>query len=293
MSDMATVAQWVSGTRPRTLPNSIAPVLVGAGAAHHIDGFNLTWSLLALAVAVALQVGVNYANDYSDGIRGTDANRVGPFRLVGSGAANPKSVRTAAFAALGVASVTGLVLIVLSGRYWMVAFGAVCVAAAWFYTGGRKPYGYSGFGEVAVFLFFGPAAVLGTLYVQTGEITGIGIGGAIAMGAFSTGVMIANSLRDIPTDVQAGKRTLATTLGDKDSRRLYVALIAIPFLITPVLGLRVPLALIGLLALPLAILGARQVVMGRKGHDLIPVLRDTGLAMLVWGIAVPAALFLA
>ncbi|MBB5806311.1 1,4-dihydroxy-2-naphthoate octaprenyltransferase [Saccharothrix ecbatanensis] len=290
---MATVAQWVSGTRPRTLPNSIAPVLVGAGAAHHIDGFNLTWSLLALAVAVALQVGVNYANDYSDGIRGTDANRVGPFRLVGSGAANPKSVRTAAFAALGVASVTGLVLIVLSGRYWMVAFGAVCVAAAWFYTGGRKPYGYSGFGELAVFLFFGPAAVLGTLYVQTGEITGIGIGGAIAMGAFSTGVMIANSLRDIPTDIQAGKRTLATTLGDKDSRRLYVALIAIPFLITPVLGLRVPLALIGLLALPLAILGARHVVMGRKGHDLIPVLRDTGLAMLVWGIAVPAALFLA
>jgi 1,4-dihydroxy-2-naphthoate octaprenyltransferase len=129
--------------------------------------------------------------------------------------------------------------------------------------------------------------------VQTGEITGIGIGGAIAMGAFSTGVMIANSLRDIPTDIQAGKRTLATTLGDKDSRRLYVALIAIPFLITPVLGLRVPLALIGFLALPLAILGAHRVVMGRKGHDLIPVLRDTGLAMLVWGIAVPAALFLA
>ncbi|WP_033436633.1 1,4-dihydroxy-2-naphthoate polyprenyltransferase [Saccharothrix sp. NRRL B-16314] len=290
---MATVAQWVSGTRPRTLPNSIAPVLVGAGAADHIDGFNPTWSLLALAVAVALQIGVNYANDYSDGIRGTDANRVGPFRLVGSGAANPKAVRAAAFAALGVASATGLVLIFLSGRYWMVAFGAVCVAAAWFYTGGRKPYGYSGLGELAVFLFFGPAAVLGTLYVQTGEITGIGIGGAIAMGAFSTGVMIANSLRDIPTDVQAGKRTLATTLGDKDSRRLYVALVAIPFLITPVLGLRVPLALIGFLALPLVILGARRVVMGGKGHDLIPVLRDTGLAMLVWGITVPAALFLA
>lgn len=290
---MATVAQWVSGTRPRTLPNSIAPVLVGAGAADHIDGFNPTWSLLALVVAVALQVGVNYANDYSDGIRGTDANRVGPFRLVGSGAADPKAVRAAAFAALGVASATGLVLIFLSGRYWMVAFGAVCVAAAWFYTGGRKPYGYSGLGELAVFLFFGPAAVLGTLYVQTGEITGIGIGGAIAMGAFSTGVMIANSLRDIPTDIQAGKRTLATTLGDKDSRRLYVALVAIPFLITPVLGLRVPLALIGFLALPLVILGARRVVTGGKGHALIPVLRDTGLAMLVWGIAVPLALFLA
>src|ERR1051325_10498433 len=180
---MATVAQWGSGTRPRTLPNSIAPVLVGAGAAHHIDGFNATWSALALVVSVALQVGVNYANDYSDGIRGTDEHRVGPFRLVGSGAANPKAVRLAAVAALGVAGCAGLALVVLSGRYWMVAFGAVCIAAAWFYTGGRKPYGYSGLGELAVFVFFGPAAVLGTLYVQAGEITGIGIGGAIAMGA--------------------------------------------------------------------------------------------------------------
>ncbi|ONI82791.1 1,4-dihydroxy-2-naphthoate polyprenyltransferase [Saccharothrix sp. ALI-22-I] len=289
---MATATQWVSGTRPRTLPNSIAPVLVGAGAAHHIDGFNLTWSLLALAVSVALQVGVNFANDYSDGIRGTDANRVGPFRLVGSGAATPKSVRTAAFAALAVAALAGLVLIVLTGRYWMVLFGAVCIAAAWFYTGGRKPYGYSGLGELAVFVFFGPAAVLGTLYVQTGEITGIGIGGAIAMGSFSTGVMIANSLRDIPTDIQAGKRTLSTTLGDKDSRRLYLALVAIPFLITLAIGLRVPLALTGFLALPLAVLGARRVAKGHKGHDLIPVLRDTGLAMLIWGLAIPTALIL-
>ncbi|MFD7657631.1 1,4-dihydroxy-2-naphthoate polyprenyltransferase [Actinosynnema sp. NPDC059797] len=289
---MATVAQWVSGTRPRTLPNSIAPVLVGAGAAHHVDGFNLTWSLLALVVSVALQVGVNYANDYSDGIRGTDANRVGPFRLVGSGAANPKAVRLAAFAALGVAAVAGLLLVVLTGRYWMIAFGAVCIAGAWFYTGGRKPYGYAGLGELAVFLFFGPAAVLGTLYVQTGEITGIGIGGAVAMGAFSTGVMIANSLRDIPTDVQAGKRTLATTLGDKDSRRLYLALVAVPFVITLAVCLREPLSLLGFLALPLVVLGARRVARGDKGRDLIPVLRDTGLAMLVWGIAVPAALVL-
>ncbi|QQQ76068.1 1,4-dihydroxy-2-naphthoate polyprenyltransferase [Saccharothrix sp. 6-C] len=289
---MATVAQWVSGTRPRTLPNSIAPVLVGAGAAHHIDGFDPTRAALALVVAVALQVGVNYANDYSDGIRGTDAHRVGPFRLVGSGAADPRAVRAAAFASLGVAAVAGLALVVLSGRYWMVAFGAVCIAAAWFYTGGRKPYGYSGLGELAVFLFFGPAAVLGTLYVQTGEVTGIGIGGAVAMGAFSTGVMIANSLRDIPTDVQAGKRTLASTLGDRDARRLYLALVSIPFLITLAIGLRVPPALIGFLALPLAVLGARRVLNGSKGRDLIPVLRDTGLAMLVWGIAVPVALVL-
>ncbi|MBB5954752.1 1,4-dihydroxy-2-naphthoate octaprenyltransferase [Saccharothrix tamanrassetensis] len=289
---MATVAQWISGTRPRTLPNSIAPVLVGAGAAHHIDGFDPTRSLLALLVSVALQIGVNYANDYSDGIRGTDANRVGPFRLVGSGAANPKAVRAAAFAALAVATLAGLALIVLSGRYWMVLFGAVCIAAAWFYTGGRKPYGYSGLGELAVFLFFGPAAVLGTLYVQTGEITGIGIGGAIAMGAFSTGVMIANSLRDIPTDRQAGKRTLATTLGDKDSRRLYLALITIPFVITLAIGLREPLALLAFLALPLVVLGARRVAKGSKGPDLIPVLQHTGLAMLLWAVVTTATLVL-
>ncbi|MDU0288521.1 1,4-dihydroxy-2-naphthoate polyprenyltransferase [Saccharothrix longispora] len=289
---MATVAQWVSGTRPRTLPNSIAPVLVGAGAAHHVDGFDATLTVLALVVSVALQVGVNYANDYSDGIRGTDADRVGPFRLVGSGAADPKAVRAAAFAALGLAAVAGLVLVALSGRWWMIAFGAVCIAAAWFYTGGRKPYGYSGLGELAVFLFFGPAAVLGTLYVQTGEVTGIGIGGAVAMGAFSTGVMVANSLRDIPTDLRAGKRTLSTTLGDRDSRILYLALVTIPFVITLAIGLRVPLSLVGFLALPLALLGARRVLKGATGRDLIPVLRDTGLAMLVWGIAVPAALVL-
>ncbi|MBW4715871.1 1,4-dihydroxy-2-naphthoate polyprenyltransferase [Saccharothrix obliqua] len=290
---MATVAQWISGTRPRTLPNSVAPVLIGAGAAHHIDGFNALWSALALLVSVALQIGVNYANDYSDGIRGTDAHRVGPFRLVGSGAAEPKAVRFAAFAALAVAAAAGLALVALSGRYWMVAFGAVCVAGAWFYTGGRKPYGYAGLGELAVFLFFGPAAVLGTLYVQAGEITGIGIGGAIAMGAFSTGVMIANSLRDIPTDVQAGKRTLATTLGDKDSRRLYLALVTIPFVITLAIGLRVPFALLAFVALPLVVLGARRVAKGDKGRDLIPVLQHTGLAMLLWSVVTTVTLVLA
>jgi 1,4-dihydroxy-2-naphthoate octaprenyltransferase len=293
MVGMATLAQWVSGTRPRTLPNSVAPVLVGAGAAHHIDGFDATWSVLALVVSVALQVGVNFANDYSDGVRGTDEHRVGPFRLVGSGAAEPGAVRLAAFVALGVAAVVGLVLVALSGRWWMLAFGAVCLAAAWFYTGGSKPYGYSGLGEPAVFLFFGPAAVLGTLYVQAGEISGIGIGGAVAMGAFSTGVMIANSLRDIPTDVQAGKRTLATILGDRDSRRLYLALVTVPFVITCAISLRVPYALLGLLALPLVVLGAWRVLRGAKGRDLIPVLQHTGFAMLLWAAVTAVVLFLA
>ncbi len=289
---MATVTQWVEGTRPRTLPNSIAPVLVGAGAAQNIDGFSLTMSLLALVVSIALQVGVNFANDYSDGIRGTDDHRVGPFRLVGSGAAEPVTVRNAAFACLGVAAVAGLVLIAMSGYWWLVAFGVLCIAGAWFYTGGSKPYGYSGFGEVAVFLFFGPAGVLGTLFVQTGEVTGIGIGAAVAVGCFSTAVLVANNLRDIPTDTRTGKRTLAVLIGDRDTRRLYLALVVAPFLITLVIGLRVPGALLGLLALPLAVLGARRVVRGMTGLELIPVLRDTGLAMLLWAAVVGGALML-
>ncbi|ATE57538.1 MULTISPECIES: 1,4-dihydroxy-2-naphthoate polyprenyltransferase [Actinosynnema] len=289
---MATLAQWISGTRPRTLPNSIAPVLVGAGAAFHIDAFDAVRTLLALLVSMALQVGVNFANDYSDGIRGTDANRVGPFRLVGSGAAQPKAVRNAAFAALGVGALAGLALVALSGHWWLIAFGAVCIAGAWFYTGGKKPYGYAGLGELAVFLFFGPAAVLGTLYVQAGEVTGIGIGGSVAMGAFSTAVMVANTLRDIPTDLQAGKRTMATTLGDRDTRYLYLALVVVPFVITAANGVREPLALLGFLSLPLAALGARRVLKGDKGKALIPVLRDTGLAMLLWAVATAGALVL-
>jgi len=289
---MATVTQWVEGTRPRTLPNSIAPVLVGAGAAQNIDGFSLAMSLLALVVSIALQIGVNFANDYSDGIRGTDDHRVGPFRLVGSGAAEPVTVRNAAFACLGLASLAGIVLIAMSGYWWLVAFGVLCIAGAWFYTGGSKPYGYSGFGEVAVFLFFGPAGVLGTLFVQTGEVTGIGIGAAVAVGCFSTAVLVANNLRDIPTDTKSGKRTLAVLIGDRDTRRLYLALIVAPFLITLVIGVRVPGALLGLLALPLAVLGARRVVRGLTGLQLIPVLRDTGLAMLVWAAVVGGALML-
>jgi 1,4-dihydroxy-2-naphthoate octaprenyltransferase len=287
---MATVAQWIEGTRPRTLPNSISPVLVGAGAAYNIDALSLAQTLLALIVSLMLQVGVNYANDYSDGIRGTDANRVGPFRLVGSGAADPKAVRNAAFASLGVAAVAGLALVVTSGRWWLLAFGAVCIVAAWYYTGGKRPYGYAGLGEIAVFFFFGPAAVLGTLYVQTGQVTGVGIGGAIAVGTFSTAVLVANNLRDIPTDVTAGKRTLAVLLGDRDTRNLYLALVAVPFIITIVIALRIPLALLGFLALPLVAPSVRRIVRGDTGKALIPVLRDTGLAMLLWSIATTVAL---
>ncbi|MEV6718237.1 1,4-dihydroxy-2-naphthoate polyprenyltransferase [Lentzea sp. NPDC051208] len=289
---MASVVQWIQGTRPRTLPNSIAPVVVGAAAAHHIDEFNVLYTVLALIVSVAFQVGVNFANDYSDGIRGTDDNRVGPFRLTGSGAAEASKVRLAAFISLGVGALAGVVLVVLSGYWWLLAFGAVCIAGAWFYTGGKRPYGYAGLGEIAVFLFFGPAAVLGTLYVQTGEITGIGIGASIAMGSISAAVLVANNLRDIPTDAVSGKRTLAVVLGDKDTRRLYLALVAVPFLIALGMVVRVPYALLGFLAAPVLLPAVRRVAAGRGGRDLIPVLQFTGIAMLAWAVLVSAGLVL-
>jgi 1,4-dihydroxy-2-naphthoate polyprenyltransferase len=280
---MATAAQWVEGARPRTLPNAIAPVLAGAGAAAAIDGFVWWKSLLALVVALALIVGVNFANDYSDGIRGTDEHRVGPLRLVGSGAARPSLVRLVAFACFGVALVSGLVLVIVSGLWWLVLVGAACVAGAWFYTGGSRPYGYAGFGEIAVFVFFGLTAVLGTQYVQSGRISGTGVAVAVAVGAFSSAVLVANNLRDIPTDRAAGKRTLAVALGDARTRILYQALVAVPLLVSVgVAGSGRPFALLGLLAAPLLAGPVRRIRSGAGGLALIPVLRDTGLAMLLW-----------
>src|SRR6201996_5566539 len=250
---MATVAQWMEGARPRTLPNAIAPGLVGAGAAAAIDHFIWWQSLLALVVSLALIVGVNFANDYSDGIRGTDARRVGPLRLVGSGVVAQALVRAVAFTCFGVAAVSGLVLVAVSGLWWLVAFGAVCIAGAWFYTGGKRPYGYAGVGEIAVFVFFGLAGVLGTLYVQSGRITGIGIAAAVAVGAFSSAVLVANNLRDIPTDKVAGKRTLAVLLGDARTRLLYQGLVAVPVLVSIGAAVQRPWALLGLLAVPLLV----------------------------------------
>ena len=288
---MATAAQWVEGARPRTLPNAIAPVLAGAGAAAAIDGFVWWKSLLALLVALSLIVGVNFANDYSDGIRGTDEHRVGPLRLVGSGAAAPALVKWVAFACFGLAALAGLVLVAVSGLWWLVLVGAACVAGAWFYTGGARPYGYAGFGEIAVFVFFGLTAVLGTQYVQSGRISGSGIAVAVAVGAFSSAVLVANNLRDIPTDRAAGKRTLAVALGDDRTRALYQALVAVPLLVS--VGIAVfgaPIALLGLLAGPILVGPVRRIRSGAGGLALIPVLRDTGLAMLLWAAVTGLAL---
>ncbi len=287
---MASVAQWVEGARPRTLPNSIAPVLVGWGAAAALGSAPWARALLALIVALAMQVGVNYANDYSDGIRGTDAVRVGPMRLVGSGAAAPSAVRAAALASFLIASVAGLVLVALAGRWWLLALGAVCVAGAWCYTGGPRPYGYAGLGELAVFVFFGLVAVLGTQYVVGGQITPTGGLAAVAVGAMSAAVLVANNLRDIPTDALAAKRTLAVRLGDHRTRTLYTALVAVPFVVTLGLAITRWATLAGLLALVLAVPAMRRVRDGASGAELIPVLRDTGLALLVWAGATGVAL---
>jgi 1,4-dihydroxy-2-naphthoate octaprenyltransferase len=266
------------------LPNSIAPVLAGTGAAVGAGGFRPVPALLALIVGLAMQIGVNYANDYSDGTRGTDDNRVGPMRLVGSKVAAPASVRTAAFASLGIGLLAGLALVVLTQHWWLLVVGVCCVLAAWYYTGGDRPYGYSGLGEVAVFLFFGPVAVLGTAYVQSGPPGLLVVLVSVGVGLLSCSVLVTNNLRDIPSDTEVGKRTLAVRLGDAGSRRLYVTLVALPFLISIGTGVVAPLMLLGLVAAPLAIPSVRRVLGGAAGRDLIPVLGASGLVMLVWSL---------
>ena len=221
---MATPTDWLAGARPRTLPAAVAPVLTGTAVAAYV-GEPVWWkAALALVVSLALQVAVNYANDYSDGVRGTDDERVGPMRLVGSGAASPKAVKTAAFLAFGVAALAGLLLAATSA-WWLIAVGVVCVLAAWFYTGGSKPYGYLGLGEVMVFVFFGMVAVIGTTYVQTSTFELLALCAAVGIGALACAILVVNNLRDIPTDTLAGKRTLAVVLGDERTRYLYAFLV--------------------------------------------------------------------
>ncbi|OBJ54686.1 1,4-dihydroxy-2-naphthoate polyprenyltransferase [Mycobacterium sp. 1423905.2] len=286
---MASFAQWIAGARPRTLPNAVAPVVAGTGAAAWLHGAVWWKALLALAVALALIVGVNYANDYSDGIRGTDDDRAGPMRLVGSKLAAPRAVLIAAIGCLVVAGVAGLALALVSSP-WLIAIGVACIAGAWLYTGGSKPYGYLGFGELAVFVFFGLVAVLGTQYTQAMRVDWVGVVLAVATGALSSSVLVANNLRDIPTDSRANKITLAVRLGDARTRVLYQLLLSTAGIATVVLMAATPWCAVGLVATPLALRAAGPVRSGRGGAQLIPVLRDTGLAMVVWAVAVAAAL---
>ena len=292
MSGQPTPAQWLEGARPRTLPAALAPVLVGSGAAAAVDLFRPGRALLALVVALALQVGVNYANDYSDGVRGTDADRVGPLRLVGSGTASPESVKAVALGCFGLAAVAGLALALLT-TLWLLPLGAVMIAAAWGYTGGTSPYGYRGLGEVSVFVFFGLVAVLGTTYVQAERLTLPALGGGVACGALACAILVTNNLRDRPGDALTGKRTLAVVLGDRRTRLVYPALVgtayAVPVLLAPV----TPWALLALLSAPLALGPVGRVQRGVTGRDLVPVLRDTGQLQLAYAVLLTAGLALA
>ncbi|MHA3703041.1 1,4-dihydroxy-2-naphthoate polyprenyltransferase [Jatrophihabitans sp. YIM 134969] len=282
---MATTAEWVNGARPRTLFMALAPVAAGTGVAAAASSAEAGPALLALVVALALQVGVNYANDYSDGVRGTDADRVGPQRLVGSGAAPPRAVLAAALLSFLVAGVAGLALAALSS-WWLVAVGVVAIAAAWAYTGTSKPYGYRALGEVAVFVFFGLVAVVGTAFVQVDRITALAVAVAVPVGMLACALLVANNVRDIPGDSVVGKRTLAVRLGQRHARLLYAVLVVVPFAwaVFVALGLSSFWPLLALLALPLLPVALRPVVTGKRGPELIPTLQHTGQLTLAYAV---------
>jgi len=290
---VATPEQWLEGARPRTLPAAVAPVLAGTGVAAYLDEAVWWKALMALVVALALQVGVNYANDYSDGIRGTDAERVGPLRLVGSGAATASSVKEAALISFGVAALFGL-LLAITTSWWLVLVGLVSIVAAWYYTGGRKPYGYRGLGEVMVFVFFGLVAVMGTTYVQAESFPLASFFAAVGIGALACAILVANNLRDIPTDREVGKRTLAVVLGEQQTRYFYAFLVAVAAI--ALLGVVLETTWLALVALaflfPLA--PALSIVLGgTTGRGLVPVLQRTGTAELVYAAGLFVALLAA
>ena len=280
---MTTTAQWIEGARPKTLPAALSPVLVGTGAAIADGGARPVRALLALLVALSLQVGVNYANDYSDGIRGTDAERVGPLRLTGSGTTAPKLVLRAALIAFGVAAVAGLVL-ALQTSLLLLLVGVLALTAAWGYTGGKNPYGYRGLGEVSVFVFFGLVAVMGTTYVQREDLTLLALAGGIASGSLACAILVTNNLRDIPTDTETGKQTLAVRLGAARTRDLYTGLLVVPFAVAVLVAVTYPGSLLALLAVPLAVPPLQQVRSGAVGRDLVAVLQATGKLQLAYGL---------
>ncbi|HET6686120.1 MAG TPA: 1,4-dihydroxy-2-naphthoate polyprenyltransferase [Jiangellaceae bacterium] len=273
------------------MPAAVAPVLAGTGAAAAVSSAVLPRAFLALVVAVALQVGVNYANDYSDGVRGIDDDRIGPLRLVGSGTASPRAVRTAAWTCFAVAALAGLALVLITGEWWLLGVGALAVAAAWFYTGGSRPYGYRGLGELSVFIFFGLVAVVGTTYVQVGRVTASSVVSGMAIGCLACAILVANNLRDVLGDARSGKRTIAVFLGSRRTRILYL------LLVTTAYALAIAIAVAGrawaglaLLSVPLAVRAAVPVARRARGAELVPVLRDTAMTELVFAILLAVGL---
>lgn len=287
----ATVSDWISGARPRTLTLAVAPVALGSAAASIPNAFDWPLAVLCLVVALFLQIGVNYANDYSDGIRGTDKYRVGPARLTGGGVANPKIVRNVAFVSFAVAAVAGIAVIVITQYWWMALVGAACVVAAWFYTGGKRPYGYNALGEIFVFVFFGLVATLGTEFVQLHQVTEEGWVMAVMIGLFSCGVLMINNIRDIEQDRRAGKRTLAVVLGQRTSRVVYALFLGLPY----VLLLYFAFLYFGagyvyfsaLLTAPAILIG----VTAKTPPEMILALKLSSFSALLFSLALAAALF--
>ena len=277
------VNRWLLGARPRTLPAAVVPVALGAACAVGV-GTPVWWrGVLALVVSLALQVGVNFANDYSDGVRGTDDVRVGPARLVGGGLASARAVKVAACAAFGVAAVAGAVL-ALSTTLWLIPVGVAAILAGWFYTGGPNPYGYIGLGEVFVFLFFGLVATVGTTFAIVEKLPGLSWLCGVLAGSLACALLVVNNLRDIPTDTLAGKRTLAVRLGDDRTRLFYIGLIVLAAAIIGGMGASRPVALLGLVGLPLAAPAISRVRHGAVGRELIAVLGTIGRVQLVMGL---------
>jgi 1,4-dihydroxy-2-naphthoate octaprenyltransferase len=281
----------VAGARPRTLPASAVPVVVGTAVAH--AGGQVIWwrAVAALVVAVGLQVGTNYANDYSDGIRGTDDARVGPIRLVASGLRPPSAVRAAALASFAVAGAAGLALAAAAG-WWLLIVGAASIAAGWFYTGGPRPYGYAGFGELFVFVFFGLVATAGTAYVQLEHFTALAWVTAIPVGLLAVALLLVNNLRDIPSDTAAGKHTLAVRVGAPATRHLYTGCVLLPFAFAIGAAVIRPGALLALAALPVALPPIRRVRDGAVGPELIPVLGQTGRTQLAFGLLLAVGIWI-
>jgi 1,4-dihydroxy-2-naphthoate octaprenyltransferase len=276
---------WVEGARLRTLPLAVSPIAIGAGAASAVDKFNLQLTLLALSVALFLQIGVNFANDYSDGIRGTDEHRVGPLRLTGSKSVRPQAVKFAAFLFFGLAALAGLTIVLMTQQWWFIAVGIAAIVAAWFYTGGKSPYGYSGLGEIAVFVFFGLVATYGTAYIQIGAFDLNAILGGTAAGFFASAVLMVNNIRDIDTDSQVGKRTLAVKLGLRKAKALYFVMLWAPLLILLPYPLIYPATMLAWVAL-LFVLPATMIVRKPQGpQDLILALKITSLASISFALA--------
>ncbi len=276
-------SRWVLGARPRTLPAAVVPVLVGTAVASSQGGIVVWRAVAAMIVSVAIQVATNYANDYSDGVRGTDDVRVGPVRLVAGGLATAKAVKRAAFAAFGLAGLFGLALAVAVGPE-LVVVGAASLAAGWFYTGGSRPYGYVGLGEVAVFVFFGVVATVGSAYVHLEHVSGLAVLASVPIGLLATALLVVNNLRDIPTDAAAGKKTLAVRLGDRSTRVLYVGCVAGAFAVVPPIALARPAALLTFVTIVLAQRPVKAVLGRASGRDLIGVLVATGQVQLAFGL---------